>query len=64
MEREKDGDMERSEVWRGGLRRMSGLRAECERAQSLWRPCKRIYCDTAIIQLSSCGFIPMLLERH
>lgn len=27
MEGKKDGDKERSEVWRGGGRRMSGLRA-------------------------------------
>lgn len=34
MEGRRDGDVERSEVWRGGLRRMSGPRAEREKAQS------------------------------
>lgn len=52
MERRKDRDGEGSEVQRGGLRRMSGLRAECETADSLWQHCNRIYCDIAIIQLS------------
>ena len=61
MEGRKDGDFERSEVWRRGLRGMSGPRAECEKAQSLWGHCNRIYCDIAMIQLSSCGFKPMLL---
>lgn len=59
MERKRDGDIERSEVRRGGLRRTSGPRAECEK--SLWGDCNRIKWDTAMIQLSSCGFRPMLL---
>lgn len=61
MERRKDGDSERSEVQRGGLRRLSGPRAECETAESMWEQYNRIYCDIAIIQLSPCCFKLMLL---
>lgn len=61
MERRKDRDSERSEVQRGRLRRMSELRADCGKKQSLWEQCNRIYCAVAIIQLSSYQFKPMLL---
>lgn len=49
---------------RGGLRGMSGPRAEREKAQSWWERCNRIYCDIAMIQLSSCRFKPMLRGLH
>lgn len=62
MERKEEGAVEGSEPGWGGLRRVSSLRAECEGAQSLWGCCNRIYYDIAMIQLSSCGFKPMLLR--
>lgn len=57
----KDRDSEGSEVQRGGMRRMSGLRAKCETAESLSEHCNRIYYDIAIIQLSPYWFKLMLL---